>query len=595
MLQRILLRMWGGIARPFHLDLRSLALFRGCLAGLVLIDLANRGFWLRAHYTDFGVLPRAALLETRWDPAWVSAHMLSGAAELQVLLFVLAGIVAVLLLVGWRTRLMTILSWFLLVSVQARNPVVLQGGDVVLRLLLFWGMFLPLGARWSVDAALGQSTDSESASGHFSVASFAYIIQLCSIYYFSALLKKGGAWLESYDAVYYALALDQFTTPFGDWLFQQPVFHAPLTIGTLGLEAFGWMLVLLPVFTTPLRLVAIVLFCGMHLGMAATMQLGLFSYIMCVAWLALLPGVVWEWLRQRVSATEEECRLEAPPGFSKKAADLAKTFLVLPALTVATDAERHTWYLEDGEQKHHGWSAWTALLARSPLFWLLSPLVANRIARNTARWVGRKAGRLSTLLNWCLSRRLLRSDLSVPHSVLAAGALISVLAWNIDTVTDDWSVPEPWRTVTTSVRLDQKWGMFAPFPLIHDGWYVIPGTLKNGDTVNLFFGGPPSLDPADKPKDVSNLYPNQRWRKYLMNLRRSEYSRQQPYFSQWLCRRWNTRHSGGERLTSIDIYFMRETTPPPGEESDVEKVHHLDHQCAGSRIRAVDGEKGWTR
>jgi hypothetical protein len=35
----------------------------------------------------------------------------------------------------------------LLVSLQARNPVVVAGGDVLFRWTLFWGLFFPLGAR----------------------------------------------------------------------------------------------------------------------------------------------------------------------------------------------------------------------------------------------------------------------------------------------------------------------------------------------------------------------------------------------------------------------------------------------------------------
>ena len=47
----------------FGLDLRSLALFRIGLALLIIIDLIKRSKDLTAHYTDFGILPRAALLE----------------------------------------------------------------------------------------------------------------------------------------------------------------------------------------------------------------------------------------------------------------------------------------------------------------------------------------------------------------------------------------------------------------------------------------------------------------------------------------------------------------------------------------------------
>ena len=65
-------------------------------------------------------------------------------------------LLAVALLVGYRTRLATIGSWILLASIHVRLPVVINAGDTLLRVLLFWSIFLPLGAMWSVDARRGR-------------------------------------------------------------------------------------------------------------------------------------------------------------------------------------------------------------------------------------------------------------------------------------------------------------------------------------------------------------------------------------------------------------------------------------------------------
>jgi hypothetical protein len=46
---------------------------------------------------------------------------------------------------GYYTRLAMFLSWYPVISLHDRNPIILHNGDGVLRLLLFWGMFLPLG------------------------------------------------------------------------------------------------------------------------------------------------------------------------------------------------------------------------------------------------------------------------------------------------------------------------------------------------------------------------------------------------------------------------------------------------------------------
>ena len=86
-----------------------------------------------------------------WSPsvhvAFTGIRGRPGSAAFETIPFLVAGLFAGLLLVGYRTGLATCVSWFMLLSVQARNPIILQGGDVLLRLLLFWGIFLPLGER----------------------------------------------------------------------------------------------------------------------------------------------------------------------------------------------------------------------------------------------------------------------------------------------------------------------------------------------------------------------------------------------------------------------------------------------------------------
>ncbi|MDY7080948.1 MAG: HTTM domain-containing protein, partial [Halobacteria archaeon] len=86
------------------------------------------------------------------SPPYAFLHALSGDAWFQVLLFVVASVFALMLVVGYRTKVATVVSLVLLVSLHLRNPVILNGGDSLLRRLLFIGIFLPLGEQWSVDA-----------------------------------------------------------------------------------------------------------------------------------------------------------------------------------------------------------------------------------------------------------------------------------------------------------------------------------------------------------------------------------------------------------------------------------------------------------
>ena len=102
--------------------------------------------------TDQGLLPRLAVAAR--NPEVISIHLANGTPQFQAVLFFLQALFAIGLLIGYRTRLITLLSWLLLTSLHARFRAILGGGDEYLRILLFWSLFLPLGARYSVDDAL---------------------------------------------------------------------------------------------------------------------------------------------------------------------------------------------------------------------------------------------------------------------------------------------------------------------------------------------------------------------------------------------------------------------------------------------------------
>src|SRR5262245_49963738 len=97
-------------------DLRSLAAFRIGLALLLLADLLNRGSDLQAHYTDFGILPRSVALALSPSLWHYSLYFWAGTSLLPAVGFLLAGLFALGLLLGYRTRVLTGLSWIFLVA-----------------------------------------------------------------------------------------------------------------------------------------------------------------------------------------------------------------------------------------------------------------------------------------------------------------------------------------------------------------------------------------------------------------------------------------------------------------------------------------------
>lgn len=303
------------VRQAFAIDLRSLAALRIALGLILLIDLAARATNLSAHYTDAGVFPRAARIELDAAEAaagrgyhW-SLHMLSGDRWAQAALFAVAGCFALLLVIGYRTRLSTVASFVLAVSLQSRNPLVIDAGDLILKCLLFWSMFLPLGARASLDRLL--SSDEQPREAIPSIATAALLLQVCMIYWSTAAEKHDAIWARDYTALYYMFSIDTFARPLGHWLLRFPRLLTGLTALAYWTEWLGPFLALSPLGKGRLRVCAVLLFWGLHFGTAITMELGLLPWIAMAAWLPFLPGVVWERLGAMVSRLSARCRLNA--------------------------------------------------------------------------------------------------------------------------------------------------------------------------------------------------------------------------------------------------------------------------------------------
>lgn len=332
-------RALGALSTPFRLDLRSLALFRIAIGALILIDLAVRSADIEAHYTDAGVLPRNELGDPASRAVWFSVYFAVGDAKGTALLFLLQAALAVLLILGFRTRLATIASWIMLVSLHTRNPLVLNAGDTLFRMCLFWSMFLPLGARLSVDAWRHPATRADDV---LSAGTVAFTLQLCSVYWFSAALKTGGAWSNG-TALYYALNLDLFAKPAGLWLREMDWLLPTLTRAAFRWELFGPFLLFVPVHNERFRLLAIGGFLAFHLAINATLAVGLFSAVCIVAWLPIIPAACWDWLAGRLSvgvrqrtaaaaATAVEPRFAAPAPARSTIARLAAAAFAVSAL-----------------------------------------------------------------------------------------------------------------------------------------------------------------------------------------------------------------------------------------------------------------------
>jgi hypothetical protein len=281
----------SSLASVVRVDLRSLAVLRVGLALTIVLDLVDRARFMGEHYTDRGVFPRFAVAAGQGPTQW-SLHLATGNAAGEGVLFLIAGVFALLLLVGWKTRVVTVVSWIFVVSLANRTWPVNYGADAVLRSLLFFAMFLPLGARWSLDALF--STTPPPPDQLRSVASFGLTGQMASMYFFTGLQKLGDESWQKLNAVFYGFSTDHHATALGLWLAQFYGLTRFLTAATLILEIVVPVFVFVPIGWLRARIALLVCFIGFHVVSALCLHIGYFPWISILGWLALLPAEAWE-------------------------------------------------------------------------------------------------------------------------------------------------------------------------------------------------------------------------------------------------------------------------------------------------------------
>ncbi len=308
---------WWGRCLDYWLriDLRSLGLFRILLAVVLLWNLGRRWWWFDTLYTSSGVFP-ADSIPHHGD--WLAnlGFWFSWYANPLVWIedwpwavrafFALTAVCYVMLLLGIRTRLATVLSLVLFAWLSHRNRHVTIGADYVMGSMLLWSLFLPLGARFSLDGVRarlkagvrlpsGPSNNSGEpwlAAPRISarnIAALGVVLQIGLIYFCTAWMKSGESWWGKGTAIYYVLYIEQSVYPLAEWMRDLPLgFLRFLTWATLAVEYAALPLLLLPWGQPAPRRLAIVSLVGLHVGIALIVDAGLFSYVM-FACFALLP------------------------------------------------------------------------------------------------------------------------------------------------------------------------------------------------------------------------------------------------------------------------------------------------------------------
>lgn len=596
----------------FAIDYRSLAFFRIMLGVVMLADIIYRFYDIPSFYADQGVMPRYALIQTFLGAPYFSFHLINGQPFFYSLIFSLHCLAILFFIIGYKTRIASFVCWLLLISLHVRLAVILQGGDVFLRLLAFWALFLPMGARYSIDSALNNAKP-DTSKHVLSFGSAGLLIQVCLVYLFTALLKTGDEWVKNGDAIYYALHLEAFTTDLGRYLLNFPTFLKYMTFATLIFEFAGPLLAFIPIFSGPFRTLTVFLFWGFHISLIFTMILGMFSYICLVAWIPFLPTWFWDKISaffQHKNLSGLKIYYDVDCGFCQKMVRIIMTFLGLPvkvfpanhsaedlslenqnnfnifpsnvSLNISEEMTReHSWIVEDHSGKHfYRFNGIQQVILHSPLFRFLTPVLkigfienlGNRFY-NLVAYNRKAAGKITQYFTYAP----LNTKISLTNDLLAFFFLTYIIIHNIGTINKSYEMKAPLNLPAKTLKLEQKWTMFAPYPTKASGWFIAEAKLKNGTSVDLMReDGKLSWD---KPEKVDETFQNYRWRKYLTNMTRNEYKKYRPFYGQYLCRTWNAKHPGNLSVESLEVFFMRKKTLPNYKPSPIEKVSFIKHEC----------------
>ena len=598
------------LSNPFVIDLRALAMMRVGVGLLLLADLWMRAPDVVAWLTDGGVLPRDLSMQFSNSYRW-SLYWLNGSELWATSLMAIAALFAVMLVLGLRTRIASVASFIMLVSLHNRNPLLLQGGDNLLLLMVFWGCFLPWGRRMAIDASMVKEPTKNNRL--LNVVTIAFVIQVLSVYFFSALLKTGSAWVEDGTAIYYALHNDLFALNLSHYWRDLDWLTHGLTEFVWWLELVGPLLALSPLFFVRARTLMVVAFIAMEVGFIFNLRIGLFPYISIVSLVALLPYSVIErfWPKPNSNQPVLKMYFDKTCVFCEKTCYLLKYIFGHSSATIsaAQDDEHvgpilekeNSWVVIDqfGEE-HLRWNALMLVISSGTrLRWLSVPLAKfGRSGDRIYNWIGDRRHGFGRVTAFWLPWRRDTQKLGLTAAVLLSTLAASLLWHNFSTI-KKWDsvhgistglesgirVPAPafLYPIYHSLRLDQYWAMFAPTPAKVGGWFWSPGLLRSGE-IREIVAVPGTQFVLDQSVDAEAMFKNYRWAKYKRRLRLKKYAGYRASYGDWLCKDWNEKFQNEEQLEAFNIYFVKHLTQPDHLPPKVSSHVVMRHHCTDPKL-----------
>ncbi len=260
-----------------------------CLFRIVLgiLLFTSSVMWIPDAQTFFG--PQAMLSERTIDIFHGSNHFslifFLPRTEMVVNLLIFTLVFSsVCLTVGLHTRASALTAFICLVSLHHRNPVILNSGDTLLRILCFLLIFSPAGKMFSIDALNKNQTEKSSSLDGPPWAQRLLQIQIVALYCQAFWCKAAGNdWVDG-SAVFYATHLAEYVRLPIPFLLDNEFTIRLLTWGAMATEFALWALIWIKEFRYPVLLAGVAL----HLGIEWTMNIPLFELITMATYIVFL-------------------------------------------------------------------------------------------------------------------------------------------------------------------------------------------------------------------------------------------------------------------------------------------------------------------
>jgi hypothetical protein len=243
---------------------------------IILYNYLMHYFQRYLLFSDVGI--------TDYDPAIFSLYNFSASLLYFDIVYHLGILVTILFILGYRGRVVSILTFVFYFSLYQRIGYIGDGGDNLMRIILFFMMFTNNTAHFSLDRrrkkrrrfpkkTFGKLLN--STIHNYAVA--ACVIQLCLVYYISAFYQVMGEKWNSGTALYYISQVESYSLPLFSAISENHLYLSIiLTYATIVIKLAFPLLI----FNRITKIISVLAMFAFHLGILFGMGLLTFSLIM---------------------------------------------------------------------------------------------------------------------------------------------------------------------------------------------------------------------------------------------------------------------------------------------------------------------------